>query len=114
MASTLAFQRSSCARRPRVPISVCGRPDCASEAGRACAGIRGQLTLRRGNRLGDPLERRGVRIDKRRAVARTGRRSSAAFAEEALHDSVLKTVEGNDCEPSAGLQRSLGRFEAFL
>ena len=77
-------------------------------------GIRRQLALRRGNRLGDPLERRLVRVDKHRTVARAGRRSSATFAEEALHDPVLETVEGDDGEPAAGLQRALGRFEALL
>jgi hypothetical protein len=41
-------------------------------------------------------------------VARTGRRSAAAFAEEALDDPVLEAVEGDDRQPAAGLQRALG------
>src|SRR5205814_3071236 len=47
-------------------------------------------------------------------VARTGRRSSAAFAEEALHDSVLEAVEGDHGQASAGAQRTLGRSQAFF
>src|SRR5207302_8949549 len=88
--------------------------DRAPEACRTCARIPGQLALRRGNRLGDPLEGRLLRIDKRRAVARTGRRSSAAFAEEALNDAVLEAVEGDHGQASAGAQRTLGRSQALF
>ena len=47
-------------------------------------------------------------------VARAGRRSSAAFAEEALHDPVLEAVKGDDGEPAAGLQRALGGGQPLL
>ena len=74
----------------------------------------GQLAVGRGKRLGDPLERRLVGIDDRRAMARTGRRAAAALAEEALHDAVLEAVKGDDGEAAAGLQRALGRLEVLL
>src|SRR5205823_14117451 len=76
--------------------------------------VPGQLALRRGNRLGDPLEGRLLRIDKRRTVARTGRCSSAAFAKEAFHDAVLEAVKGDHGQASAGAQRTLGRSQAFF
>src|SRR5207302_1077717 len=88
--------------------------DRAPEARRTSARVPGQLALRRGNRLGDPLEGRLLRIDKRRTVARTGRRSSAAFAEEALHDAVLEAVKGDHGQASAGAQRTLGRSQALF
>jgi hypothetical protein len=53
-------------------------------------------------------------VDKLRTVARTGRRSSAAFAEEALHDAILKTVESDDGEPPTGSERALGRLKSLL
>jgi hypothetical protein len=47
-------------------------------------------------------------------VARTGRRSPAAFAEEALHDPVFEAVKGDDGQPAAGRKRTLCSFEAFF
>jgi len=90
------------------------RSDRASQPSRTGARVCGQLALRRGYRLGDPFERRFVRIDKRGAVARTGRRSSATFAEEAFHNAIFEAVKGDHGQTTAGTQRTLGRGQSLL
>ena len=47
-------------------------------------------------------------------MTRAGRRSSAPFAEEALHDPVLETVEGDNGEPATGPERALGGGKPVL
>ena len=78
-------------------------------------GLRGQLALRSGTPAWRPA-RTSVRSGRSitGTVARAGRGSAAAFAEEALHDAVLETVEGDDGEPAAGLERALGGLEPLL
>ena len=89
----------------------CG-PRCA--AGPSARAGSGKFGSGRRNRLGDLLEAGLGGIDQRGTVARARRRRAAAFAQEALDDAVFETVEGDDGEPAAGLQRALGRFEPLL
>jgi hypothetical protein len=47
-------------------------------------------------------------------VARTGRRSSAAFAEKALHDPVFEAVKCDYGQTSAGAQGTFGRSQPLF